>query len=212
MYDPMIGRFLQRDKVSGSVFGPQSLNRYIYVANNPMRFTDPTGLFGVDDESKKLCIDPSARYYCFGPTFHPGPGGSLLIQMGGVKNFDPFANEGAGSLGSGATDLGGGPSQRAITVLKKDLEHVLDIHSSGAKVPGKSRFFAGEDILALIRKAEDYARSKQPKGNNYETTLDAGRNIGIDRTTGQPNSIYTVITRLDDSLVTTFPGVPARVP
>jgi RHS repeat-associated protein len=42
-YDPEIGRFVSLDPVLGSLSAPQSLNRYAYVVNNPLRYTDPTG-------------------------------------------------------------------------------------------------------------------------------------------------------------------------
>jgi RHS repeat-associated protein len=43
-YDPTIGRFLQEDIFGGLPRFPQSLNRFVYVANNPVNFLDPTGL------------------------------------------------------------------------------------------------------------------------------------------------------------------------
>jgi len=42
-YDPYLGRFLSVDPVLGDPARPQSWNRYAYVQNNPMRYTDPTG-------------------------------------------------------------------------------------------------------------------------------------------------------------------------
>ena len=43
-YDPQIGRFIQRDPLTGSLQRPQTLNRYVYVHNRPCGFTDPSGL------------------------------------------------------------------------------------------------------------------------------------------------------------------------
>jgi RHS repeat-associated protein len=43
MYDPSTGRFSQRDIAAGATQNPQSLNRYVYVQNNPIRFRDPSG-------------------------------------------------------------------------------------------------------------------------------------------------------------------------
>jgi RHS repeat-associated protein len=45
-YASSMGRFLSPDPYAGSMNPsfPQSFNRYIYAANNPLRFTDPTGL------------------------------------------------------------------------------------------------------------------------------------------------------------------------
>jgi RHS repeat-associated protein len=42
-YDPEIGRFIQADTIVPNPANPQSLNRYSYVLNNPLKYTDPTG-------------------------------------------------------------------------------------------------------------------------------------------------------------------------
>ena len=42
-YDPALGRFLSPDSIVPDPSNPQSLNRYSYVLNNPLRYTDPTG-------------------------------------------------------------------------------------------------------------------------------------------------------------------------
>ncbi len=42
-YDPKLGRFITADSIVGEPANPQSLNRYSYCDNNPVRFTDPTG-------------------------------------------------------------------------------------------------------------------------------------------------------------------------
>ncbi len=43
-YDPVLGRFVQPDSIIPDLFGPQALNPYSYVLNNPLRYTDPSGL------------------------------------------------------------------------------------------------------------------------------------------------------------------------
>jgi RHS repeat-associated protein len=42
-YDPMIGRFISPDTVIQRMNNPQCLNRYSYVQNNPLKYTDPSG-------------------------------------------------------------------------------------------------------------------------------------------------------------------------
>jgi RHS repeat-associated protein len=42
-YDPVVGRFLQADTIVPSPGDPQSLNRYSYTLNNPLRYVDPSG-------------------------------------------------------------------------------------------------------------------------------------------------------------------------
>jgi len=50
VYDPEIGRFLSPDPVVQSPNLSQSWNRYSYVMNSPLRYSDPSGhLFLVDD-------------------------------------------------------------------------------------------------------------------------------------------------------------------
>jgi RHS repeat-associated protein len=43
-FSPELGRFLTKDPLSGNDSDSQSINRYIYALNNPLRFVDPSGL------------------------------------------------------------------------------------------------------------------------------------------------------------------------
>lgn len=43
-YGSSMGRFLSPDPFGGHLEYPQSLNKYAYVMNNPLRYTDPTGM------------------------------------------------------------------------------------------------------------------------------------------------------------------------
>lgn len=47
IYDPQTGRFLSADIVVQTPSSLQSYNRYSYVGNNPLSFTDPTGYYSV---------------------------------------------------------------------------------------------------------------------------------------------------------------------
>ena len=42
-YDPTIGRFVSPDPIVPAPGNPQSLNRYSYVYNNPLKYNDPSG-------------------------------------------------------------------------------------------------------------------------------------------------------------------------
>ena len=42
-YDPDLGRFLSPDPILGHLTVPQSLDRYLYTVNNPLRYVDQTG-------------------------------------------------------------------------------------------------------------------------------------------------------------------------
>ena len=56
-YDPALGRFLQADTIIPDPANPQSLNRYAYVLNNPLRYTDPSGHAYCPPEANGRCID-----------------------------------------------------------------------------------------------------------------------------------------------------------
>ena len=43
MYDPELGRFISADSIIPNPANPQSLNRYSYVYNSPLKYIDPSG-------------------------------------------------------------------------------------------------------------------------------------------------------------------------
>jgi len=53
-YAPALGRFLQADTLVPQPGNPQSLNRYAYTLNNPLRYTDPSG--------HRECIDDECNW------------------------------------------------------------------------------------------------------------------------------------------------------
>ncbi|MEM2593262.1 MAG: RHS repeat-associated core domain-containing protein, partial [Thermofilaceae archaeon] len=42
-YDPVVGRFLQKDPWLGSIYEPLTLNAYTYCLNDPVNAVDPSG-------------------------------------------------------------------------------------------------------------------------------------------------------------------------
>ena len=111
-----------------------------------------------------------------------------------------------GALGKGIVRRAA--TKTTINITRRGLRHVLQRHAvRGARTAGKSIFNAGEDIAGLIRDAERVPAVQQA-GQTFERVVDAGRIIGTDRATGQPTSIYTVITDAAGNLKTAFPGKP----
>ncbi len=52
--DPQLGRFVSADPTISRPEDPQDFNRYAYCRNNPIRFTDPTGLSWLSKHWKKI--------------------------------------------------------------------------------------------------------------------------------------------------------------
>ncbi|MDD2922207.1 MAG: hypothetical protein PHQ36_07965, partial [Anaerolineales bacterium] len=42
-YDPYLNHFTQPDSIVPDPYNPQDYDRYSYVRNNPLKYTDPTG-------------------------------------------------------------------------------------------------------------------------------------------------------------------------
>lgn len=71
IYDSTLGRFLQADPFIQAPGNSQSYNRYSYVLNNPMSYTDPSGYFfsklwkGIKKFASVIIV-AVASYYCAG--------------------------------------------------------------------------------------------------------------------------------------------------
>ncbi|MER3448194.1 MAG: hypothetical protein C4291_15860, partial [Candidatus Dadabacteria bacterium] len=56
-YDPLLGRFLSADSIVPGAGNPQAFNRYSYVLNNPLRYTDPSGHCAYDADGNIIKWD-----------------------------------------------------------------------------------------------------------------------------------------------------------
>jgi RHS repeat-associated protein len=68
-YSPKLGRFLSPDTIVQNFTNPQTLNRFSYVINNPLRYTDPTGHV-IPCEEGDVCQHPDPDPI---PSPNPGP-------------------------------------------------------------------------------------------------------------------------------------------
>lgn len=78
LYDPAIGKFMAADTIVPEPFSGQSFNRYSYVANNPLSFTDVTG----HDLGSFLC---GLSSYC-SPIIYYVPGGGTTTSPSDANN------------------------------------------------------------------------------------------------------------------------------
>jgi RHS repeat-associated protein len=69
VYDPYVGRMLSADPVVGDPLNGQTWNRYSYVYNNPLAYTDPTGYCPVCIPTIQSPRRPSAVLQLIGSVF-----------------------------------------------------------------------------------------------------------------------------------------------
>ncbi len=69
-YDSTIGRFISADPIVPDPMNPQSLNRYTYCLNNPLKYIDPMGYSSeywlesyYDDSGTTISPYPNLGYY-----------------------------------------------------------------------------------------------------------------------------------------------------
>lgn len=124
MYDPELGRFISPDSIIPNPANPQSLNRYSYVYNSPLKFHDPSGhtpawvdflvgatyqvandmSFGAFNAALSLTVDAfwDTRQ---SESFHEGQqvGRNLSQAIGGTLMINGVATAAAGAAAMGPT-------------------------------------------------------------------------------------------------------------
>jgi RHS repeat-associated protein len=116
IYDPAQRRFLSPDPLVSAPANAQSYNRYSYVWNNPLNFTDPTGFEGQPP-----------------PPPPPPPGGGTDDHTGGPgKDLKDGGPQGGG--GPGGNVSGGSPA----TVYK--ASHAQGQSAGAASVPAGNKW------------------------------------------------------------------------
>lgn len=84
-----------------------------------------------------------------------------------------------------------------------DVGHA-GIHQFPGIAASKSQFFDGADLGGLSNTGDLPGVVK--KNGNIRYVLRGSGDVGVDRTTGLPTDIYTVIRKPDGSVLTMFPG------
>jgi len=86
-YHPSLGRFVSADTIVPEPKNPQAWNRYSYVNNNPLRYSDPTG-HGPWDEIKKKAKEVKDWAVDKGKAVVSMASGAYDSARGGVRDLD----------------------------------------------------------------------------------------------------------------------------
>lgn len=82
-YDPVVGRFMAVDPIGFTPATPMTFNRYSYAANNPYKYTDPTGM--------QSCTTPDCGdRYGGGPS--GGDGSTIKESTDAIESLNPITN------------------------------------------------------------------------------------------------------------------------
>ena len=173
-YDPAIGRFISADSIVPNPADPQSLNRYSYCLNNPLRYIDPSG-HAPWDWGKENIVDPVVEtvtetaedignaFTSFGATLLGNPRSQLsndpIERMTGGRGSaaqETLTNQGRILVSQGTEDAiaqayrsgDTGALYRAVGIGAAEVSLVLFGGAIIGKVGGKAVGWPGGRILA----------------------------------------------------------------
>ena len=151
-YDPVLGRFITPDTIVQDPYDPQSLNRYAYCRNNPVKYIDPSGHEFV------AAITAYTAYLMSNPAEFKMDVDSLTISSAKFLEDKNFSN--AVDVILDAAGLGAGPliSGMALKTTKKfAIEGIQSLNKvdnvvDAAKVAKKAD--KAKDFAYYMKKAE----------------------------------------------------------
>lgn len=134
VYDPLIGRFMSADPFIQAPDDLQSYNRYAYVMNNPLLYTDPSGYFSWSsfrDKWLKPIVAVAIAYY--------------TGQWTGSSFLGGFAGSAVGAAMNGANF-----EQSMLAGLKGGLTAAAFTWAGGEYKPGTFGSYAAHSIIGCV--------------------------------------------------------------
>ena len=131
-YDPVLGRFISRDPISGKLDNPQTQNPYAYALDNPVNVSDPSGLW-----AGGLCGNGNLGVAAFGTC-------SVCVVLTKEREIGVAINLGGG----GSTGLATGIGPQGLYSTANNLNEMegVDIFAGGsAWAWGGDSSFSGKD-------------------------------------------------------------------
>ncbi len=156
-----MGRFMSPDPLGGGRRDPQTLNKYAFSRNNPLRFIDPTGLYVVDAKcaQDKKCAPEAARFE--------------KARQQDLKSKDPAVRSAAAAYG----DPGKANGVSVNFADKKAVEATCGSGASGCTAGGFTADANGKvspDVKVLLQSGLDNTelqRNTAHEGSHVEDDL-----------------------------------------
>ncbi|MCP4277825.1 MAG: hypothetical protein GY779_15880 [Gammaproteobacteria bacterium] len=169
LYDPVLGRFISPDTFVQSKANTQALNRYSYVLNNPLSYTDPSGHFFISLASSAGSLWFANEVYHWGQD-HPQQAAIIAATTftGGAALAYGTPVWAAGALAGG---VGGGLSVKLNAGNDRDVfAGVL----KGAIIGGTSTGLAQVGTPLLVQGIFSGTASEVQGGEFMEGFISAG--------------------------------------
>ena len=168
LYDPVLGRFVSADPVIQAPYDGQSYNRYAYVLNNPLAFTDPTG-FSWWTKWRKTVFAIAAAVVApylaevIMVAYAEAAGSTLFVELGpglsvtGLNTAGSAVAAAAGGFAAGG--ISGGNLQSAVQgALFASLNFGIgEVTGHGALAFGSSEYAANAGMHAVVGCAQQAA-------------------------------------------------------
>jgi RHS repeat-associated protein len=196
IYDPQLGRFLSPDPFVTSPENPQNYNRYSYVLNNPLKYTDPSGY------SKITNIINTLWSYDHGGTWTLGGGPHKF------ESHDEAFEAGIDYVNTtnswGNTAYGSEQASRTIYNMIKNINYNYDINRNTVMYQGENRqYHFGYDRSTHTF----YYVGTDTEVNPFEIIFGDDATNGGDGITGIPKSdVVSTLTGASAILVNTIKG------
>ncbi len=199
-YASMQGRFTSADPAGLALrhlVNPQDLNRYAYVANNPLKFIDPDGEEKIQVVITTFIPDPSVT--AAGRTFEGD--GRNVGEPGGFRTQQIVTVE---------TDPSRGAAQAGA--FNRDTGISQELSGPGGRAIGQSAQASGETLEGRVTRYESGVVNIQAKGNEGNPLVTGAPGITYDfnikvQSQGTQGNVTVTVTGSHDQ----FPGYEITV-
>jgi RHS repeat-associated protein len=150
---PVSGRFLSFDPIGGNLRAPQSWNRYSYVMNRPLVYTDPEGLFAILSQPPQVGMPLEDYGYAMGVT--------VTASTGTGRSINPIAGmRGLISLTNGRI-LGSPQSLNELRRIARGLDSLIYFQAHPSIISARA-LAEHQEILAVGDLGDEIVNAMEP--------------------------------------------------